>query len=473
MTNHHAVRLTAAADQLVIDSLTIADSQVLEEARYWTTGARGSRCADPGELADADLTQFATEAMSLGAKMLTMAAQTTEARAVDRMLREVGEKTAQAARAASEATATATTAASETVTKAAAEATKAITDADALTRKHVSEAVATAKDAMVAETRRMFGGENPELLERLQPLLDKFAVALEKQVQSGTAELLEKATKQLDPSDPTSPMAKQAAALAKQQEQFTQQIEKGQAELAAKVDHLGTALAIRDAKAELAKVTPIKGGSFEEELHPVLREIAAGLGDEYADTTRTVGLVPRSKKGDGLLSVSGEPARVVVEMTDSARANWGEYFDEAERNRGAVASLGIVRSAEQNNDSTFRVLGKRRVVMAFDPAVADADLLRTVVLLLKTVAVAASVRTGAAEIDAAEEKIAEALKQLDKIDTVKKATESIQRSATKIDSECVALAAGMRRLLAQAQVALAGQTPDPVQEGPGAIHGVA
>ena len=115
--------------------------------------------------------------------------------------------------------------------KAAADAKRAITDADEVTRKHLAEAVASTKQDHARETRRIFGGDNPELLERLQPVLDKFSAALEKQVTTSTGELLAKATKQFDPSDPTSPMAKHAAALAAQQEQFPKQIEKGQTEL--------------------------------------------------------------------------------------------------------------------------------------------------------------------------------------------------------------------------------------------------
>jgi len=468
----NGARFDELGGKVIIDGLVIAETDVVREARHWITGERGQRCDDPAELADADLTKFATEALVLGAKALALTAQTTETRALERMLKDVGDKTAEATRRAGEATAVATRSATETVVKAAADAKKAITDADEVTRKHLAEAVASTKKDLLAETRRLFGGDNPELLERLQPVLDKFSAALEKQVQTGTSELLAKATKQLDPSDPASPMAKHAAALAEQQERFTKQIEKGQTDLSAKVDALSTALKVQDAKSSLAKVTPIKGGSFEDQIHALMNDIAAGLGDEYEDTTTKTGLVPRSKKGDGLLTVTGQGARVVVEMTDSARTNWGEYFDEAERNRCASASLGVVRRADQNRGHSIRVLGQRRVVIAFDPDEDDAEVLRTVALLLRTVAIAAAVRTGEAEIDTAEEKIGEAVAQLDKIDAIKKTAGSIQKGAAKIESECTSITTGIRRLLDQALVSLAGH--DAAEEtGPGAIDGAA
>lgn len=469
----NGARFDDSGTKVIVEHLVLEESGVVREASHWISGERGPSIHEPSELSGADLTKFATEALILGAKALSLTAQTTETRALERMLKDVGDKTAEATRQAGEATTVATKSAAETVAKAAADAKKAITEADEVTRKHFAEAVASTKRDLLAETRRLFGGENPELLERLQPVLDKFSAVLEKQVQTSTSELLAKAARQLDPSDPTSPMAKHAATLAEQQERFTKQIEKGQTELSAKVDALSTALKVQDAKSSLAKVTPIKGGSFEDQIHALMNDIAAGLGDEYEDTTTKTGLVPRSKKGDGLLTVAGQGARVVVEMTDSARANWGEYFDEAERNRCASASLGIVRTADQNSGHSIRVLGQRRVVIAFDPDADDAEVLRTVALLLRTVAIAAAVRTGEAEIDTAEEKIGAAVAQLDKIDAIKKTAGSIQKGAAKIESECTSITTSIRRLLDQALVCLAGHEAGPREVAQASIDGAA
>jgi len=44
--------------------------------------------------------------------------------------------------------------------------------------------------------RKIFGGEHPEILDRLQPLLDSFAANLDKKANAGTGELLAKAAKQ-------------------------------------------------------------------------------------------------------------------------------------------------------------------------------------------------------------------------------------------------------------------------------------
>jgi hypothetical protein len=94
----------------------------------------------------------------------------------------------------------------------------------------------------------------------------------------------------------------------------------------------------------------------------------------------SAGNVPPSKKGDGVLTIGGGAARVAVEMTDSTRAGWAEYLDEAERNRQAGSALGLVRTSDQNGGQTIRVLGTRRIVLAFDPTSDEPDLVRTIVM---------------------------------------------------------------------------------------------
>jgi len=92
-----------------------------------------------------------------------------------------------------------------------------------------------------------------------------------------------------------------------------------------------------------------------------------------------------------------------------------------------------------------------------------------------TVAIAASIRTGDSEIATAEERIGEALKQLEKIDTIKKAADTIQKSASKIESECTAISTAIRRLLDQAIVALTGITSSSPggAAGPADVSGAA
>ena len=178
-----------------------------------------------------------------------------------------------------------------------------------------------AQAALRGELERLFGGDSPELVARLQPLLATFAADLDTKVSHQTGELLAKAARQFDPS---SPMAKHSAALALQQQSLAQSLEKHHEALAGKVDELATAVkvqtAARQATSRTASVTPLKGASYADGVHAVMADIAAGLGDEYTDTGALTGCITRSKKGDGLLTVGDAGARVVLEMSDSKRS---------------------------------------------------------------------------------------------------------------------------------------------------------
>ncbi|TYQ11031.1 UNVERIFIED_ORG: hypothetical protein L601_000200001550 [Gordonia westfalica J30] len=346
------------------------------------------------------------------------------------------------------------------MSKAAADAQKAFREADEATRKALTEAIAGMKRETEAELKRLFGGTDPEVIDRFAPLLEQFAANLDKRASANTSELLTKAAKQFDPTDPSSPVAKHTADLTKRQEALTEQMGKQHAELTERLDVVVTALKIAEAKASVTKVSPIKGGAYESEIHEVLQTIASGLGDEYAETGTTVGAVARSKKGDGVLIAEGGAARVVVEVTDSKRDGWGAYFDEAERNRKAEAAIGLVRTVEQNCGETIRVLGKRRIVLAFDPGADDPDLVRAALMLLRTSALAAAGRSGAHEIATAEEKITAAVEELGKIEEIKKAAGSIQNNVRKIENSCGAIYTSINRLLADALNALAGVDSD-------------
>ena len=101
-----------------------------------------------------------------------------------------------------------------------------------------------------------------------------------------------------------------------------------------------------------------------------------------------------------------------------------------------MASIGIVRNAEQNKGQTIRVLGSRRVIVAFDPMANDIDLLRTVVQLVRTAALAASARRDVEGLETAEESIQAAVSLLDGINKIRKASGSVRKSADSIDKEC-------------------------------------
>lgn len=139
-------------------------------------------------------------------------------------------------------------------------------------------------------------------------------------------------------------------------------MEKQHGELGAKVDELVTTLRVREAKASLTKVSTLKGGPFEDQIHTLMRGVAAGLGDEYTDTSKTLGLT-KSRKGDSVLRVG--TTAVVVEVTDSvavaasARSGASELATAEERILDAALQLekfdDIKKSAAGIRNSTAKI----------------------------------------------------------------------------------------------------------------------
>jgi hypothetical protein len=456
-------RLALDGSSIEITALTVSDPSLANESRRWSTGQRGEQ-VDVEEMAEIDLSPFVTQALRIGASAITAAGNAQDTFDLERLVTDVGTRAVESSNHAAAETGKAVQAATEVITQASERAMKAMTEAESQTRKSFGESVATAKVELQREVTRLFGGDNPELLARLKPLLDAFGTELDSKVSGQTAELLAKAARQFDPSDPTSPMAKHARELAAQQEALTATMTKHHELLAGKVEALTVAVSVRaaaqDAARQTAKVTPLKGSTYADEVHALMHGFAAGLGDDYADTGAVAGSISRNKKGDGVLSVGDGATKLVLEMTDSARVGWSDYLEEAERNREAQASLGLVRDVAQNAGQSIRTLGPRRIVMAFDPTTDDANLLRTVVLLLRTSAMAVTARSGADEIATAEDKVNEALLLLDKIDVIQKTAGSIRKSADKIDTECDSFTTAIQRLLSQALGALAGTGSD-------------
>lgn len=450
------VRFDPGRRALDIARLELTDDAIVNEARHWSSGQRGTAIDDETELAAADLEPFVREALTLGSRALAVLGEAADSRAVERLLHEVGERTAASTGQAAELTQRSARAAAEAIETVAKATRTSLTETEERTRTTMSGAVESATKAITAEIQRVLGGENPELVQRLRPLLDAFGHQIGEQARSAFDSFVQQAGKQLDPADPTSPMAKLATSLAEQQKTQNERFDARHAELAAALGELTTAVRIDREKSNVVQLTTLKGRPFEDAVGALLQEIAAGLGDEYEATHDTVGLLPRSKRGDGVLHVDGASAGVVVEMTDSPGRAWAPYLEDAERNRGVSTSLGVVRTPEQNGGQHVRVLGRRRVVLAFDPESDDPGLLRTVVQLLRAAAMAASGRNGAAEIATAEEHITAAIDQLGLLDTIKKAASAIQKRAGDIDGDCSKVAIGVQRHLDLATAALAG-----------------
>ena len=444
---------------VIVHTLCITDPTVVAESHRWSDGHRGAVVGD-ADMAGVDLSAFITQAVAVGAHAIGSAGGIQDTFNLEGLVNDVGMRTAEAASKAAIATGKVVVNAAATLEKASSDARQAITEAGTTARTSFSDNVDTAKKALTDEINRLLGGENPELLGRITPMLETFSRDLNDRVAKQTTELIINAARQFDPADPTSPMAKHNQELKTQQAALTTTLLENHRALEVKVDELTTAVKVAkaadDAAALTARRTPLKGETYAQQIHSVMGEIATGLGDEYTNTGAQQGILPRCKKGDGVLSVQGGMANVVLEMTDSKRPGWNAYLDEAERNRLASASLGLVPSVDLNEGHGVRCLGQRRIVMAFDPMTDDPELLRTVVQILRLGALAANARQDNRQIETAQEKIAEAIELLNKVDGIKRLASQIKANANRIELDSEGIRTELERLLTKAQTALNG-----------------
>jgi hypothetical protein len=453
-------RFDARIPAVVVTDVKLTHPTVTTEALRWSTGARGPAVA-AADLDGADLSAYLEQAVAVGAQAIAVAGGTQDTFNLEQLVHDVGTRTTDSTTRAAETTNRIVGDAAKAVAEASTEARRAIAEAGEAGRKAFGESVSQAERNLRERIGQLLGGDDPELLARLKPVLEQFGATLTRRADAHTSALFERATRALDADDPTSPMAKHLAALDKRQGELAKRWDEHHRDLAGKVAELTTAIQVQRSAAEAAKatasVTTLKGATYEDTVHAAMHAIAVGLGDEYLETGTTGGAINgRNKKGDGVLVVAGGPARVVLEMTDSERRDWGDYLDEAERNRQATASLGLVPHADQNGGQGLRVLGPRRIVMVLDPATDDHGLLRSVIQVLRMAAVAATVRQDDTDVQTAVERIAEALDVLPSIDGIRKRAGTIRTNAEQIDRDADKLQTSLNRLLMQARTSLNG-----------------
>lgn len=464
------VKYDPQGSRIVINHLEITDPEIIVEARHWSEGHRGSAVTDDA-LAASDLTPFMRVAMATGTKAIAAAAGTTEIASHQKLITELGDR----AEASSQRAADRIDQATEVTTKAARatseETRKTVAEATEKMRTDVRTALAETITDLRTEMEALTGDDAP-LATAAKTAVAKAGEDLQARLDRRLGEAITGITHKFDHRDPTSPLGHLVTTLRAEQKAVVTEFAEHQKEVLDRLDTIKTNLTVSAATAEAtaraSAASALKGLPYQEAVHTVIRAQAATLGDDYEDTSSRCGRISGNKKGDGLLTVldqAGAPdgvARVVVEMTNSvARRDWVKYFDECERNRGAVASIGIVCTPEQVPDGgLLRLFGTRRVVVAFDPDVDDPALLRSVILLLRSQACLAVARSSGAQARTAEEKLAEATALLEKLLDLQRIGTTTRSNADKIVNGLGSLHTTLARLLAEAMTALREATSD-------------
>ena len=382
------VSINDSGDDLILTDLVVTDPSVVHAVR---------------EADDPDA--FVLDALSLGVRALAAAGTTGQAHAISRAVADAA-------------------AAMEAATERAGRATD---QAVARMESTTAESARSANRAVVEQVSRIFGGEHPELLDRLLPVLQRSGQALETQVTD---------------------------AVRQAQADLNAQHDQRHADLLDRLAALRQDVAVREATRAVIDRTTLKGFPFEDQVNTVMADIAAGTGDVYTDTSDVVGTIAYCKKGDGVLAIDGGNSRIVIESHHGHTKDWSTYLPEAERNRGAAASIGVVASPDQNGGHVFRRFGTHRVIVAFDPTADDIDLLRAVVQMMRYLVLSTSARTGDVDLDTASAQLTEAVSALEDMSSVRKSFARIAGAAEDGQRSLERCEKAVRRALDRVALAL-------------------
>lgn len=455
------VTLTGGA--LVLEKVSIDTPVVMAEALHWTEGRRGVPVSqEQGE--GADLSCFAVSALTLGAQMLSYGAEAGGVATLSGTVTQLAAR-AEAASSAlasdvSRASKSATELATSMTREAAGQTAAALNAAAEQAVKEIGGAVVATRTTLQSELTRLLGSEDTPVVHAVQQLVAEQMSASAVNLQRTFTETLGTVSATLDVGNPGSPLAKLETRIGeraeRQHREVNQQLERVREAVTAATSAASTAAAVAAAHS----ASPAKGLPFEERIGEQLEGIAAGLGGTYTSVGSTAGAVRSSKKGDGILEVpamdGSGPVRVVVEMTTTgASRKWSPYLEEAERNREAQASLGVVPGPELvPGGNLLASVGDNRLVVAADGGI-DPGLLRAacVLLVLRAQRDIAARRGG--DLTPVDDRLAEAQSLLDALAEILKTAAGVKAGASKVVTNLEAVHASMTRCMLQARATLA------------------
>jgi len=183
-------------------------------------------------------------------------------------------------------------------------------------------------------------------------------------------ELAREATRQkstlsalVNPSDPNSPFYS-----------FAKDLEAIKSDLS----ELKTDSTVGVAVAEVIDATPLKGLKYEDQVVTRMQQLSGLSGDDCFSTGTTTGLIPKCKKGDGVINLKSAgdkiKARIVLEAKNSpiSRSDWDEEISKSKQNRDAIGFIGFCKSVEDMpNKNRVLFVDRQTILLAHNPEVDD------------------------------------------------------------------------------------------------------
>jgi hypothetical protein len=230
MTTWSASGSTRPTPALVITGFTVTHPPVTTEALRWPDGRRGP--AQPSsDVEKADLSAYAEQAIVVGAQAIAAAGGTQDVYHLEQLVQDVGTRTSEAAAQATRTTNQVVDDASKVVRDASTQATNALTLATETARLSFGQSVCNAKVQLQEQVLHLFGGDDPQVVARLDGLLARFESSLVQRTDAQTTSLFNAAVKALNPDDPGSPLARHQVQIQRQHADLTERLEKQNAQV--------------------------------------------------------------------------------------------------------------------------------------------------------------------------------------------------------------------------------------------------
>ena len=381
-------------DKLEITNLTVTDPQVIAAAKTIEADGR-------------DLAEYIIQAIEVGNKVLL----TTGISLGVEVLADEINKTNKAMKDASKSF-------GEDLSERIAKVTGEDGPLLGAINSHIEE--------FAADLEKMTGGEDSPIRKALKKQLEDMAKKLTDDIARSNSVQKMEIEKYFSMDNPSSPINK-----------IGTQVK----ELTSAVNDVREKINQDVAVGEVISNTTLGGLSYEDAAVAVLQQIANVAGDDCEAVGHLTGRVSRSKKGDAVVDLkvgASVYARVVAECKDSAlsKKDWEAEVEGSKANRGATGFIGFCKNLEDMpNKSRMQVLDAQTILVAYDPAIDDYQVLHLIYQVVKFNTLRNTGTLDGLDMAAINQGLEDAVRNLTLFDDINKQASAIMNAGKKIKDD--------------------------------------
>lgn len=281
-------------------------------------------------------------------------------------------------------------------------------------------------EEFAADLEKMTGGEDSPIRKALKKQLEDMATKLANDFTRAASVQKMEIEKYFNIDNPSSPINK---------------IGKEVKELTTVINDVREKMNQDVAVGEVISNTTLGGLSYEDAAISVLQQIANVAGDDCEAVGHITGRVSRSKKGDAVVDLkvgASVYARVVAECKDSAltKKDWEAEVEGSKANRGATGFIGFCKNlADMPNKSRMQVLDAQTILVAYDPAIDDYQVLHLIYQVVKFNTLRNTGTLDGLDMAAINQGLEDAVRNLTLFDDINKQASAIMNAGKKIKDD--------------------------------------